>query len=218
MDHLLGGGSGAWGTVGLTPTNGVGAWPPFTPMPPGGFKAFFCHSPLLLVLFVCYFLELRGKRLLALMPTVALLLAVKAMATPVFADLGGLPETYQESIIVPAFQGVCGVIERRKGRVSLGHRLYLLSVQLSRAHCKPIILFVGWRLSVIMLRWLRWRIQPRGCGQRIVSTCQSIVLCLLQQCLQQIQGSHVQLVFQMYHHGAVFGQEPCIKAILGHSC
>ena len=35
---------GAWGSTGLTPANGIGAWPPFIPMPPRGFKALFFLS------------------------------------------------------------------------------------------------------------------------------------------------------------------------------
>ena len=38
------GAPGAWGTAGLTPTTGVGVWPPFNPTPPLGFKAFFFLS------------------------------------------------------------------------------------------------------------------------------------------------------------------------------
>ena len=79
---------------------------------------------------------------------VALFLAVKAMATPVFTDLSGLPETYQESIVVPAFQGVRSVIRHRKGGVSLGHHFYLFSIQLSRVHLEAVIPFVSWQLSV----------------------------------------------------------------------
>ena len=184
MNHLLGGGGpGTWGNTGLTSGSGVGAWPPFAPMPLGGFKAFFCHSPRS-VLLVCYFLELRRKRLFALTPTMALFLAVKAMATLVFADLGGLPETYQESIVVPAFQGVHSVVERRKGGVSLGHHFHLFGVQLSRAYLEAIVPFVSWWLLVITLCQFWCRILPRGRGRWIASTCQGIILCLLQQCLQ----------------------------------
>ena len=44
------------------------------------------------------------------MPIVTFFLAVEAMATPGFANCGGLPETDEESIIVPTFQGIHGVI------------------------------------------------------------------------------------------------------------
>ena len=72
-------------------------------------------------------------------------LAVEAMATPGFADRGGLLETNEESIVVPTFQGIHGVVEYWGVRLSLG------SVQLSWADCIPIIpLFSGW-LSVMTL-------------------------------------------------------------------
>ena len=45
------------------------------------------------------------------MPTVTLLLAVEATATPEFANLSSLPEAYEEPIIVPAFQGIHCIIE-----------------------------------------------------------------------------------------------------------
>ena len=38
------GAPGAWGGAGLIPADSVGAWPPFIPKPPRGFKAFFFLS------------------------------------------------------------------------------------------------------------------------------------------------------------------------------
>ena len=37
--------AGALGTAGLTPTSGVGVWPPFAPTPPGGLKPSFSAHP-----------------------------------------------------------------------------------------------------------------------------------------------------------------------------
>ena len=35
---------GTWGSAGLAPTNSIGAWPPFVPTPPRGFKDLFFLS------------------------------------------------------------------------------------------------------------------------------------------------------------------------------
>ena len=45
------------------------------------------------------------------MPTVTLLLAVEATATPEFTNLSGLPEAYEEPIVVPTIQGVYCIVE-----------------------------------------------------------------------------------------------------------
>ena len=52
MDHLMGGTPGTWGAAGLTPTSGIGAWPPFAPMPPGVLKpsSVALHAPCLVCL------------------------------------------------------------------------------------------------------------------------------------------------------------------------
>ena len=57
-------------------------------------------------------LELQGKGLFALVPMVALLLTIEAAALPVFADLSGLEETYEKSIIVPQLEGIQCVTQR----------------------------------------------------------------------------------------------------------
>ena len=67
---------------------------------------------MLLILLIQQLLELQGKELLALTPTVTLLLAVEVMVTPEFANLSCLLEAYEEPIVVPAFQGIHGIIKR----------------------------------------------------------------------------------------------------------
>ena len=57
-------------------------------------------------------LELWGKSLFALAPTVALLLTIEAAALPVLTDLSGLAENYEESIIVPRLEGIQCVAQR----------------------------------------------------------------------------------------------------------
>ena len=89
-----------------------------------------------------------------MVPTVALLLTVEAMTTPVFANLSGLAETNEESIIVPHLKGVHCVTQW--WGVDLGHHLGWGSIQLGRADHVPIIPFVSRRLSVVMLCWLLW--------------------------------------------------------------
>ena len=88
------------------------------------------------------------------MPTVALLLAIEAMATLVFADLSSLLETYEESIIVPGFEGIHSITNN--WRVNLGCCLHLASIQLGRADCVSIIPFISRWLSVITLHQLQW--------------------------------------------------------------
>ena len=136
------------------------------------------------------------------MPTVTLLLAVEAMATPEFTNLSGLLEAYEESIIVPAFQGIHCVIEH--WRVSLGCRLCLGGVQLGRADCISVVSFLGRRLSVVTLCQLRGVTRPSRSRWRIMGMCQGIILFLLQQHPQQIQGGGMWLILQVYHHRAVF--------------
>ena len=86
------------------------------------------------------------------MPIVTFFLAVEAMATLGFADRGGLSETDEESVIVPTFQGIHGVVEY--WGICLGCHLSLGGIQLSWADCIPVIpLFSSW-LSVITLRRL----------------------------------------------------------------
>ena len=55
---------------------------------------------------VGHFLELRGKGLLALMPMVALFLAIEAVPVSEFANLGGLTEAYEEPVIIPCLEGI----------------------------------------------------------------------------------------------------------------
>ena len=136
------------------------------------------------------------------MPMVTLLLAVEETATPEFANLSGLPEAYEEPIIVPAFQGVHCVVEC--WRVGLGHHLYLGGIQLGRADCISVISFLGRRLSVVMFCWPLGVTRPSRSRWRIMGTCQGIILFLLQQHPQQIQGGGMQLILQVYHHRAVF--------------
>ena len=94
-----------------------------------------------------------------LMPIVTFFLAVEAMATPGFANHSGLPETDEESIVVPTFQGIHGVIEC--WGIHLQHRLRLGGIQLSWVDCISVIsLFSSW-LSVIVLRRLLGMAQPR---------------------------------------------------------
>ena len=86
------------------------------------------------------------------MPIVTFFLAVETMATLGFSNCGGLPETDEESVIVPNFQGIHGVI--KCWGICLGYRLHLGSVQFSWADCISVIsLFSGW-LSVIALHQL----------------------------------------------------------------
>ena len=129
-------------------------------------------------------------------------LAVKAIITPRFANHGSLPETNEESIIVPAFQGFHGVI--KCWGVHLGCRLHLGGIQLSWADCVSIIpLFGGW-LSMIALRQLL-RVGRSGRGRWwVMSTCKGVILLLLQQCPQQVQRGGMRLILQMNHHGVVF--------------
>ena len=72
-------------------------------------------------LLVGHFLELWGKGLLALMPMVALFLAIEAAPVSEFANLGSLTEAYEEPVIIPCLEGVQCVVEWHG--VDLGHRL-----------------------------------------------------------------------------------------------
>ena len=115
-------------------------------------------------------------------PMVALLLTVEATTTPVFANLSGLVETNEESIIVPCLEGVHCVI--KWWGVDLGHHLGWGSVQLGRVDRVPIIPFVSRRLSVVTLCRLRWVCRSGRGGRWVLCMCQGIVLLLLQQCPQ----------------------------------
>ena len=75
------------------------------------------------------------------MPVVTFFLAVKAMTTPGFANRGGLPETNEESIVVPTFQGVHSVV--KYWGVHLGCCLCLGGIQLSWSDCVSIISVLG---------------------------------------------------------------------------
>ena len=63
------------------------------------------------------------------------------MTTPVFANLSGLVETNEESIIVPCLEGVHCVAQW--WGVDLGHHLGWGSIQLGKVDRVPIIPFVG---------------------------------------------------------------------------
>ena len=155
------------------------------------------------ILLVGYLLELWGKGLLALMPTVALLLAIEAVPMSEFANLGSLMEAYEEPVIIPSLEGIQGVSQWH--RISLRRRLSWVGIQLSRADSISIIPFLGWQMSVVTLRWFQWLARPRRRGRWIPGTCQGIVFFLLRHGLQQIQGGGMGLVFQMYHHGVILG-------------
>ena len=107
------------------------------------------------ILLVGYLLELRGKGFLALMPTVALLLAIEAAPVLEFANLGSLTEAYEEPVVIPCLEGVQGVSQWHG--ICLGHRLGWVGVQLSRMDSISVIPFLGRRMSVVTLRWFqRW--------------------------------------------------------------
>ena len=92
------------------------------------------------------------------MPIVTFFLSVEATATPGFTDYSSLPETDEESIVVPTFQGIHSVVEY--WGVCFRCHLSMGSVQLSWADYIPVIpLFSGW-LSVIMLRQLLGMARP----------------------------------------------------------
>ena len=111
------------------------------------------------ILLVGYLLELRGKGLLALTPTVALLLAIEAVPVSEFANLGGLMEAYEEPIIIPCLEGIQGVGQWHG--IGLRCRLGWVSVQLSRADSISVIPFLGRWMSVVTLRWFRRLARPR---------------------------------------------------------
>ena len=113
---------------------------------------------------------------------VALLLTVEATTIPVFANLSGLAETNEESIIVPRLKGIHCVAQW--WGVNLGHHRGWGSVQLGRADRVPIVPFVSRRLSVVMLRQLWWVCRSGRGGRWVPCTCQGIILLLLQQCPQ----------------------------------
>ena len=60
---------------------------------------------------VGYFLKLWGERLLALRPTVAILLAIETVPVSEFANLDGLMEAYEEPVIIPCLEGIQCVIQ-----------------------------------------------------------------------------------------------------------
>ena len=66
-------------------------------------------------------MELRGERLLALTPTVALLLAIEAVPVSEFTNLGGLTEAYEEPIVIPCLEGIQCVVQWHG--IDLGRRL-----------------------------------------------------------------------------------------------
>ena len=136
------------------------------------------------------------------MPMVTLLLAVEATATPEFTNLSGLLEAYEKPIVVPAFQGIHCIIEH--WRVGLRCCLHLGGIQLGRVDCISVISFLSRRLSVVMLCRLWGVTQPSRSRWRIMGTCQGVILFLLQQCPQKIQGGGMRLILQMYHHRVVF--------------
>ena len=109
----------------------------------------------------------------------ALLLTVEATTTPVFANLSGLAETNEESIIVPHLEGVHCVTQW--WGINHGHHLGWGGVQLGRADCVPIVPFVSGWLSVVMLHRLQWVCRSGRGGRWVLFTCQGIVLLLFQQ-------------------------------------
>ena len=111
------------------------------------------------ILLVGYLLELQGKGLLALMPMVALLLAIEAAPVLEFANLGGLTEAYEEPVIIPCLEGVQDVSQWHG--IGLWRHLGWVGVQLSRTDSISVIPFLGRRMSVVMLHWFQWLAHPR---------------------------------------------------------
>ena len=128
-------------------------------MPPRGFKALFFLSSHSLSCWSDTSWSSGERGVLTLTPTVAFLLAIKAVPVLEFANLGSLTEAYEEPVIIPCLKGVQGVGQWHG--VSLGHRLGWVSIQLSRTDGISVIPFLGRRMSVVMLRWFRWLARPR---------------------------------------------------------
>ena len=102
------------------------------------------------ILLVGYLLEFRGKGLLTLTPTVALLLAIEAAPMSEFANLGSLTEAYEEPVVIPCLKGIQGVSHWHG--VGLGCRLGWVGIQLSRMDSISVIPLLGRRMSVVTLR------------------------------------------------------------------
>ena len=87
--------------------------------------------------------------LLALTPTLALLLAIEAAPVSEFTNLGGLTEAYEEPIVIPCPEGIQCVGQWHG--IGLGCRLGWVSVQFSRADSISVIPFLSRRLLVVLL-------------------------------------------------------------------